>query len=103
MATEVHVADIGTSFEEQILDAQGEAIDISSASPIAYKFEKPDGTVLSRTGSLLNDGTDGWAVYETVLGDLDVSGFYRLQVYVTIGSDVFHSNIKMFRVWPNLT
>ncbi len=102
---EIRVNDIGTVFEVQVRDNDDAVVDISPVgSTFLYTFLKPNGSYLNKTPSLLTDGSDGRLVYTAGSGDLDQSGLWRLQVYVTLPtpSGNWRSDIDSFRVWPNL-
>jgi hypothetical protein len=103
MATEIHVGDIGTRFAITVQES-GSGVDISDAgaSGITVYFRKPDDEVISRSGVLLNDGTDGKFYYDTVSGDLDEAGFYKLQAKITLPSGTYHTNIYDFKAHCNL-
>ena len=83
MAEEVHVGDIGTIFRATMYDGST-VLDISGASTLQLIFAKPDGTTLTKTAVLTNDGTDGIMEYITVDGDLDTKGDWKIQGYVAL-------------------
>lgn len=78
------------------------ALDISTASSMYIIIKKPDDSKLTKTGIFLTDGTDGQIYYDSISGDFDTSGLYRVQTIVTIGSGTYHSEVKTFRVECNL-
>jgi len=104
MATtpEVHVGNIGTIFRGTVRDAAG-VVDISGASTLQLFFKKPNGQVLTRTATLTTTGTDGQLEYETVAGDLDVSGVWQWQGYVVTSDGAWKTDIKTEQVFPNLS
>ena len=98
MSDQIFVSDIGTEFRVTVTD-DGVAVDLSSAVEILFIFRKPDGTTLEVNGELYTTGVDGIVYYNTVAGDIDQSGVYKLQVRVTISSgNVFSSSIGSFKV-----
>ena len=101
MASQIHEGDIGTKLLVTVTD-DGSIVDISSASTLDIFIKKPDGTILSRSGTLETDGTDGKMYYITVLGDLDVAGKYKLQGRVVIASGSFYTSTATFTVHCNL-
>lgn len=101
-SNEVHVGDIGTIFRVTVLDANS-AIDISGATTRQLIFQKPDGSTLTRSGSLTTDGTDGKLEYASVSGDLDMAGRWSLQVYLVLATWEGKSDIGSFIVYPNLS
>jgi hypothetical protein len=101
-ADEIHAGDIGTVLEVTIQDDTS-VIDISAMTLAgSILLEKPDGTVLTKTGVLVTDGTDGKVKYTTVADDLDTAGQWRIQASVTISGSTWKSDVGSFRVYPNL-
>lgn len=99
---EIHVGDIGTAFRATVKDEDGAIVNIASAASMLMWFQKPDGTVVSRTASLVNDGVDGLMQYITQAGDLDQAGSWKSQGVVDIGGGRWHSDISKFKVYANL-
>ena len=103
-----HVGDIGTDLRFKILDesfgaADGAIVDVSSATTIQIKFRKPDGEVVTVTGALVTDGTDGLIKYTTVAASfLDEAGPWSAQVRVVLGSGDWHTAHGAFTVEANL-
>ena len=84
MSNCIYVGDEGTLFRVLILDCDtGLAIDISLATTIEIVFEDPLGTVVRKTASFTTDGTDGYIEYRTVTGDIDMSGSWTIQGFVS--------------------
>lgn len=98
---EIHVGDIGTAFCVALEDCDG-IVSLVGASNIEYTMTKPDGSSVVKTATLFTDGTDGKVVYNTVAGDLDQVGIWKLQVKVTLPTGTWNSNIEKFRVYANL-
>jgi len=101
MASEIHVNDIGTRFLVTIKD-DGTVVDVSGATLLQIIFRKPSDTVMTKTGTLMTDGTDGQIYYDAILGDLDEVGNYKIQGKVTITSGTFYTDIQTFKVHCNL-
>ena len=99
---EIHVGDVGTRFELTLEDGDGNAVDISSATTLQLVFRKPDGTVLEVTATLSGAGTDGKLYYDSVDGDIDLAGQWRVQAYVLMTGFEGHSGEKLFTVHKNL-
>lgn len=92
--------DAGVQIIVTLYNPDGEIVDVSSSSAIAFKFEKPDGSILETTGSLYSDGTDGKVDYTTQTGDIDQVGIWKYQVYVTLGGGILHTRKEKIRVEP---
>lgn len=101
MASEIHVNDIGTRFLATIKD-DGIIVDISQAISITMIFKKPDDEVVHKIGTLLSDGTDGQVYYDTIVGDLDEAGYYKLQAKVVLSNGTYYTDIYNFQVHCNL-
>lgn len=104
MASEIHVDDIGTRFLVTVKDGTS-VVDISSATSLVIDFRKPDDTIINRTGSTLGDGSasSGVMYYDTVAGDMDAAGNWKLQGKITLSSTgVFYTDIHTFKVHRNL-
>jgi hypothetical protein len=103
MASEIHVDDIGTRFLVTVKDGTS-TVDLSSASALQIDFRKPSDTIINRTGSKIGDGssTSGVMYYDSVDGDLDEVGNYKLQGKVTLTSGTYYTDIHTFKVHCNL-
>ena len=102
MACEIHEGDIGTKLLVTITDC-GTVVDISTATTLAIYIRKPDGTMLSRIGTLETDGVDGKMSYITEAGDFDVAGSYKIQGKVAFPSGAsYYTSTATFRVECNL-
>ncbi len=99
---EIHVSDIGTILRNTIKN-DNVVVDISTATTKNILLKKPAGSLLTKAGVFTTDGTDGQLEYVTISGDLDESGVWQIQAYIVIGSGEWHSDIKEFSVFPNLT
>ena len=98
---EIHLDDVGTSFEITLYDCDG-IVDLTGALSLLYKFTDPNGVTTQKTASFLTDGTDGKLVYNTIAGDLDSVGTWKLQAYVQLATGSWNSNIETFKVYDNL-
>jgi hypothetical protein len=101
MASEIHEGDIGTKLLVTVTD-DGVVVDISVATTLQIFIKKPDGTLLSRTGVLETDGTDGQMYYITVSGDTDVAGSYKIQGRVVLPGGSYYTSTGTFKVHCNL-
>ena len=104
MSEDLHVGNIGVQIKLTILDDDNtdSVVNLSSATSLDISIRKPDGTLLSVTGSLYTDGTDGVIYYIIADGDLDQSGVYKIQANISIGANFYNSNILTFKVLCNL-
>ena len=102
MPSEIHQNDIGTEFQVTILDNDDNALDISDATALAIVLKGPDGTSSSKTATFVNTGTDGLITYTAVSGDLGLIGTWKIQGIVTVGTNIWYSNIESFKVHRNL-
>lgn len=106
MASGIHQNDIGTRFLFTIKDYPTQAVvDISSASSRQIFIKKPSDTVLTKTASILSSGSamSGVMYYDTIAGDLDEVGFYKMQGRVTLPSGTYSTTVYGFQVNCNLS
>ena len=101
MASEIHVDDIGVNFNITVMNGSV-PLDVSNADNIYIIFQKPDGSDLIKTASLITDGTDGNIRYTTVAGDLDQVGTWQIQAKVDFTISVFSTDIQKFKVYRNI-
>lgn len=100
---EIHKNDSNLGLRFTIKDEDDNVINLGAASKIDIIFKKPDNTKLTKTGSLVTDGSDGKTQYATATGDLDVIGWWRSQCFVDLGaSGSFYSDVVRFKVHDNL-
>ena len=105
MATEeleIHVDDIGTSFEVTLKDSNGAVFPIDAATTKDLLFRKPDDSVLTKAGVFVTDGLDGKLKYVSISGDLNQPGDWVLQAYIVKPGFDGHSSQSNFEVFSNL-
>lgn len=78
----IYVGDIGTALRLTVTE-DGSALDVSGAGNAYIKLRTPDGRLLTKNASFVDDGTDGQIQYVTQANDLDVPGKWRIQGYLT--------------------
>lgn len=98
---EIHVGDIGTTFRVLVKDGS-DVVDISSATTKQILFTKPSTDTLTKDASFTTDGSDGLIEYDTLSGDLDESGIWKIQAYLVLSGGSWHSDIAIFKVHGNL-
>ena len=101
MASEIHVDDIGVNFNITVMNGSV-PLDVSNADNIYIIFQKPDGSDLTKSASIVNTGSDGNIRYTTVAGDLDQVGTWQIQAKVDFGISFFSTDIQRFKVQRNL-
>lgn len=98
---DIHIGDI-VQFQIQILDQNGIAPDISSATIKDFLLQKPDGSFITKSMFFYTDGTDGIVIYITNNSDLDQSGQWRYQIHLIYDSNEQHTDVTKFKVLANL-
>ena len=104
MPSEIHKNDIGTRFLITIKD-DGNVVNISGdpgSSTHQINIKKPDDTVVNRSATLRDVGISGVMYYDTIAGDLDQAGTYKLQAKVVIPSGTYFTDVYTFKVHSNL-
>ena len=101
MASEIHYGDIGVNFNITVMNGTA-ALNVSNANSINIIFQKPDGSDLTKTATLVTNGTDGNIRYTSVSGDLDQVGTWQIQARVDFGASVFSTDIQKFKVYRNI-
>ncbi len=99
---EVHVDDVGTRFKLTLEDGDGTAVNIATATVKEFVFRRPDGTTLEVDASFFTDGSDGILYYDTVDGDINMAGQWKVQAYVLMTGFGGHSEERVFQVHKNL-
>jgi|TARA_R110000744_G_scaffold291956_2_gene402532 hypothetical protein len=102
MASEIHQYDIGTRFLITLKD-NDVAVDVSSGVR-QINIRRPDDTTLNKSGSIISSGSalSGIMYYDTIAGDLDEVGHYKLQAKVSLPSGTYYTDIYTFKVHCNL-
>ena len=101
MASEIHYGDIGVNFNITVINGTA-VLNVSNANSISIIFQKPDGSDLIKTATLVTNGTDGNIKYTSVSGDLDQIGTWQIQAKVDFGASVFSTDIQKFKVYRNI-
>lgn len=101
MSSEVHINNVGTRFLVTIKD-DDTIVNVSGASLINMVFKKPSDTIMTKTGLLFTDGTDGKIYHDSIVGDLDEAGYYKLQAKIAFPSGTYYTDIYTFQVFCNI-
>ena len=104
MASEIHQDDIGTRFLITVKD-DGNLVNISGVSGSTIhqiSFRKPSDAVINRNATLQDFGISGVMYYDTIAGDLDEAGLYKLQAKVVVPSGTYYTDIHSFKVHSNI-
>ena len=89
MTEKIYIGDVGTLFRVNCIG------DISTATLAQIKVQKPDGTKVEWTGSIINSTIIQYAIAD---GDLDQAGYYYAQAYVEIGTSKWSGAMFNFEV-----
>ena len=104
MASEIHKDDVGTRFLITVKD-DGSLVNISGVSGGSIhqvSFRKPSDTIIERNATLQDYGVSGVMFYDSVAGDLDEAGVYKLQAKVIIPSGTYYTDLYTFKVHSNI-
>ena len=103
MAVEFHVGDTGTLIQRQVLDQDGKAVNLSTATTKQIILKTLDGAVtVTKTADFTTDGKDGWLQCYTSATDLSAAGRWFLEVRVAIPGGEWRSTIETLDVVGNL-
>lgn len=105
MSCQIHEDEIGTRFLITVKDCQsGSGIDVTTALYKQLNFRKPSDTIITRSASTFTDGSaqSGVIYYDTVAGDFDEPGLYKLQGKISFPSGTYYTDIYSFKVNCNL-
>jgi len=105
MSCQIHEDEIGTRFLITVKDCQsGSGIDITTALYKQLNFKKPDDSILTRSPSVFADGSaqSGVMYYDSVAGDFEEPGLYKLQAKISFPSGTYYTDIYSFKVNYNL-
>jgi hypothetical protein len=102
MSAVIHVGDTGTVFESTVKDQDNVVVPLGTATTLQMTLTPPAGAALTKTASLVTDGSDGKVRYTTIAGDLSLAGVWSRQVYVVTPAGAWHGDVSMFSVEENL-
>lgn len=98
---DIHVGDT-TTFRGTFKDEDGTVINISAFTTLEFKFRKPDGSTMVKTGTMVGDGSTGEMTYDPTVNDLDQVGNWEVQGFLVIPAGSYHSQVRQFRVRANV-
>lgn len=91
MSEKISLGDIGTNLRVTITE-DSVAVDVSAATLLQIELTKPDGTIMLKTATVLNTGSDGIIQYTTADGDIDQKQTWSYRGVVTFSLiQKFHS------------
>jgi hypothetical protein len=97
------LGDIGSPIGVVVYRADGTLeSQLGSATTIQIILEKPSEASVTKTATLVTDGSDGQMHYITAEGDLDEVGTWNYHGYVVIGAGKWKTTVKTFEVLENL-
>ncbi len=85
-----------------VVDAEGNPVNLMTASSLKMRILKPDGTTLERDAALLTSGVDGALEYTSEASDFEESGSYQLQAEYVIDGKTQNTRRGKFRVGANI-
>jgi len=103
---EIYVGSAGWIMRPHFIDENGDDIDVSTATTLQVKIEKPDGADVAKDlgASAYGDGdlTDGWADYTVEVGLIVMAGDWKAQAYAVTPSRVIPTKPHTFTVKGNI-
>lgn len=95
-------ANAGIQIIARVLGTEGDPINISAASDLVLRFQKPDGTTVGKVASFLTNGMDGAVYYTTAGADFDMDGEWQVQASFSISGESKTTRWSSFSVNPNI-
>jgi hypothetical protein len=93
----LYKGDWGHIFTFTVKDENNLAIDISTATSKTITFDTGK-NVFIRSLEFVSGGTTGKVKYTTIAGDLDITGYYKVQLNITMPSGHFTTSEAQFNV-----
>lgn len=101
MSQRYHMGDVGTRFEYQIVDEDGDLIDLDTVDSLFVRFRKPDGT--TEDFDLEPHETDDSVAFVELEDVFDQRGLWKHQYRVDFADGTgWWSKASSFRVWPHI-
>lgn len=98
----VQEGEIGYPLRVRFLGQQG-PVDVSTATTLQIRLQKPTGEVVIKTAAFESDGIDGWIRWVTAdATDMTPCGGWKIQGVAYNASKTWHSVVSEFEVAPNL-
>ncbi len=101
MIGEIHVDDVGTVFRATVKDENDDPVNLIG-STVVFRFKLPDASILTKSATFVNDGSDGLVYYTIEEGDLSIHGRWEVQAFVDYGTVEWYSDVYKFKVYKNL-
>jgi hypothetical protein len=92
----------GENLSVNILDKNGVSIDLTGIVASDFTFQKPDETIVHKTGSITYSGSSYYAVYLIEQGFLDQVGQWKYDVTIAAPGVNFPTDINSITVLGNL-
>jgi hypothetical protein len=91
MGVEISVSETGTIFEITVINSQGGAVDISSATDLTIQLRTPRLNIISRTATYTTDGVDGKIRYTITANDINGLGVWEIRGRYVDSGDTKHT------------
>lgn len=93
-----HVGDVGMVLRVLVIDENGVALNISSATTREILLGKPDDTVTTNVATFTTDGTDGLIQLTTTASTFDQTGEWEIQGHIIAPGVDWHTAAATFAV-----
>lgn len=104
-ANEIHKGDVGTTITITIYEGST-TVDISAANTTTsrvFLLKDSNNNIQTLTASFVGSGTAGGLVFTSTASTFATDGAFELQAVITLGANVFHTDIHKFTVYPNIS
>ena len=96
------LGDAGVVLAVQIVDADGNPVDIGAGTGLVVKIGMPDGSTKDFPATFLTNGSDGFLAYSTLASDLNQVGLYSIQGKLNVAGGLKSSFVGSFQVLGNV-
>lgn len=102
--TSPHVGDIGTAIiiKATEIDDNGDEqiVDLTTATNMVIRMQKPDSTIVEKTATLTTDGSDGKFQFISEDGDFDQAGTWKILGIVYFNTSRWATGIEKIKILP---
>ncbi len=100
---QIHQSDYGTTFDIELRDGDTVINPATFDTVSNFVFRRPDQTTFTKAAASIITSSGSYLRYTSGSADFSQSGMWAIQAVVSDGIGSWSSEVKEFRVYPNLT